>query len=88
MTLWARDNIMLNVSGERSSPIPDYPIAEKDIDELIKKYKYFATIRRNRNINARKIVNALIELKKYREKNECVGKQIAPGQKMSEPSMT
>jgi hypothetical protein len=88
MTLWARDNIMLNVSGERSSPIPDSPIAEKELDELIKKYKFFIKIRRRRKTSAQKILNALLELKKYREKNECVGKQIVPGQKTSEPSMT
>lgn len=87
MTLWARDDIMLNVSEERSSPISDLFVAEKDIDELIKKYKYFITIRRRRNTNAEKIVNALLELKKYREKNKCVGKQTVPEQKTLGPSM-
>jgi hypothetical protein len=85
MTLWARDNIMLNVAGERSSPIPASPVTEKDLNELIQKYKYFAEVRRRRSINARKIVNALLELKKYREKTNALEDRLHEDKRCKSP---
>jgi hypothetical protein len=85
MTLWARDNIILNVAGERSSPIPAFPVTEKELDELIQKYKYFAEVRRRRSINARKIVNALLELKKYREKSNALEDRLHEDERCKSP---
>lgn len=85
MTLWARDNIILNVTGERSSPIPVFSVTEKDLDELIKKYKYFINIRRRRKTNANKVLNALLELKKYREKSNALENRLHEDKRCQSP---